>query len=172
MAAQWAWHSGGIGGSGDDNGSLGWSAESTFAIDPGWNLQRVIFSATDQASIATAAGGTDYYATVGIMTVSIGIIRGSQKETPAYVGHWPCVPYQVQASRINVSQFWSAVMSTPEMHADFSFRRSAGGGIPNELLLYCDLHYSVTGPFFTQGGMANMRHSTTGTIRYLVSRPS
>ncbi len=172
MAAIWSWVSRDINVGGNDQGSVGWNAEIVSALPSGWNLQRVIFSACDQGVIASAVGDTDYYVTIGMLHISIGAQRGSSRETPAYVGSFPCVPYQVQASRIDKSLLWNAVMSTPEMHADFGLRRSAGVAGPDALALYADFRYSVTGPFTTTAREAEMQHSCLGTLRYLMSRPS
>lgn len=171
MAALWQWVTWNVGTAFDVHEPTPAGVQQSTQIASGWNLQRVVFSGVDTAGTAQAAGGQDYYMQAGAFHVSIGVMRGSSRETAAASRWFPEHVELEQASRLDPLKFWNGVMCTDAMDIDIELRRSAGTQPQDQLSLYCDFDYQPQGLFFDQGGMAVMRHATHATVRYLISRP-
>ena len=172
MAAIWQWLTINADTTNDDGRGVGWAAHLTYAMPSGWNLQRIIYSGVNQATPADAIGDTEYYVTIGTLNVAIGVMRGPNLDVPSIDRYFPCTPWQVQASRIAKNMFWNAVMSTPEMYADISLRRTHGTVPADELGVFLNYGYDCAGLDFPIAGRPNMRHETKGILKILLSKPA
>lgn len=171
MSARWQWVNFDASGSFDcvEPNPIGYDFVTD--LPEGWNLQRVIISASQAAGPANDIGQFNFFWQGGATRCQLGATQGGAREPPSLLRWFPVHVDWVQSYVDNSIQRQMGTMTSESFNADIELRRTGDRPGVSPIGLYCNFTYYPQGTFFTEGGYNTSRHVVRCGIRCLLSKP-